>query len=334
MREQSIEPKPVVDRDVANRIGPLGVSIVTGCYRSERFIRRIYDSLARQTTPPLEWIAVIDGKLDGTEDLLRQFALSSGFPIRIVAFPENRGATVAIAEGIRRAEGSFVMILDHDDELVPDGLRLMLDAWQAYTGDRHRLSGVGGRCLDPASGIVIGSPFPSNPCITNELELRHRFRVTGELTGMVRADLLKEHYVACDDFVTNGLVWRRIARKHDGIYLDSPIRIYHRDNPESMTLEGVVRNPAGQFAQIVADSNLSGDYLWLDPMYFLRELWHLVRIARHQSLGPVDVVRRLDSLAMRCAYLGLWLLTPWQRRRDGRKGIIIVKSGGVPHVDR
>ena len=66
-----------------------------------------------------ECLCIDDGSLDGTLGVLNAFAAAPGSPVRIVAFPENRGQAAALWTGLQEARGRFVITLDGDGQNDP-----------------------------------------------------------------------------------------------------------------------------------------------------------------------------------------------------------------------
>ena len=100
------------------------VSVIIAAYRPGEAVHRVIDSLDAQTLPQDEFevIFVDDGSPDDTYARLQGFAATrpnmqvyrienSGWPSR----PRN--------VGIGHARGEYVLFMDHDDSLFPDGLR-------------------------------------------------------------------------------------------------------------------------------------------------------------------------------------------------------------------
>ncbi len=93
--------------------GEFLVSIVVPAYNHEDFIGGALRSCVDQTYQRLEIIIVNDGSKDNTGKICKDFVAADD-RIRYFEHP-NRGAHVAINEGIRIASGSYVAILNSDD---------------------------------------------------------------------------------------------------------------------------------------------------------------------------------------------------------------------------
>ncbi len=93
------------------------VSIILPCYNMGKFIGEALESVAAQTYPHWELIAVDDcGPEDGTREAVEDFA--ARHPTRRVEFirlPENRGVSGARNAGAAAARGELLAFLDPDD---------------------------------------------------------------------------------------------------------------------------------------------------------------------------------------------------------------------------
>jgi len=99
------------------------VSIVTPVYNTDpQWLRRAVDSVRRQTYPRWQLCLADDGSTNArTLEYLRTLA-ADGAAIDVLFGDSNRGIAAASNRALEAAEGEFVALLDHDDELDPDAL--------------------------------------------------------------------------------------------------------------------------------------------------------------------------------------------------------------------
>lgn len=76
----------------------------------------LFNALGAQTEQSWEMIVVIDGDIDGTEDLVED--VRDVLPVRPIVFPENRGRAAALNAGFDAARGE--VLIRCDDDLRPD----------------------------------------------------------------------------------------------------------------------------------------------------------------------------------------------------------------------
>src|SRR5579862_2176323 len=93
----------------------LTISVAMCTFNGERFVSAQLESIATQSRPPDEVVICDDGSSDGTQEIVRKFALSSPFPIRFAVNPRNLGSTKNFEQAISRCEGAIVALADQDD---------------------------------------------------------------------------------------------------------------------------------------------------------------------------------------------------------------------------
>ena len=100
------------------------VSIIVAIYKSEKFLKKLLDSIRGQTYENLEIILVDDGSPDNSGKICDQYCkLDDRF---FVIHKKNGGACDARNKGIEAASGEFVTIIDGDDWLEPDYIEYLL----------------------------------------------------------------------------------------------------------------------------------------------------------------------------------------------------------------
>ncbi len=121
-RFRPVSPAP------APRPRPLpAVSVVMPAYNHARYAGEAIASVIAQTHPPVELIVIDDGSSDATVECCRAALAHAPFPARVIA-RENRGAAATLNQGIERAEGEFVQLLNSDDRLPPQRIATLLAA--------------------------------------------------------------------------------------------------------------------------------------------------------------------------------------------------------------
>jgi glycosyltransferase involved in cell wall biosynthesis len=101
------------------------VSVVIPCDQQTQYLGEAIESVLAQSYPHHEVVVVDDGSTDGVG------AIASRYPsIRCVREP-NGGAAAARNVGIRNSNGDFLVFLDADDRLLPDGIAAGLAVLEA-----------------------------------------------------------------------------------------------------------------------------------------------------------------------------------------------------------
>lgn len=113
-------------------IEPL-VSVIIPVYNAGALLRQALDSLLNQTFPDWEAICVDDGSIDGSGDLLDEYA-GRDFRIKVVHQP-NGGVSSARNCGLEHAVAPYISMLDADDCFAPTALEQLYSCMQAHDCD-------------------------------------------------------------------------------------------------------------------------------------------------------------------------------------------------------
>src|ERR1700758_888725 len=92
------------------------ISAVIPTWNRADLLRSVLANLRSQTRTAEQIVVIDNGSRDESCDIARQYGVD------LIAFPENRGFAIAVNEGIMRARGDWILILNNDVVLQPDWL--------------------------------------------------------------------------------------------------------------------------------------------------------------------------------------------------------------------
>jgi glycosyltransferase involved in cell wall biosynthesis len=98
------------------------VSVALCTYNGAAFLPRQLASIENQTRLPDEVIICDDRSNDGTVDIVRKFAASVPFAVKIILNRENLGSTKNFEQAIRACTGDLIALSDQDDIWYPTRL--------------------------------------------------------------------------------------------------------------------------------------------------------------------------------------------------------------------
>ena len=111
-----------------NGLGKL-VSIIIPAYNVENYIDECLDSLLSQTYSNLEIIVVDDGSKDGTWQHIQSYMDKDD---RVKGFHrENSGVSPTRNFALGQMKGDYLMFVDSDDSLEPEGVEVMVNALES-----------------------------------------------------------------------------------------------------------------------------------------------------------------------------------------------------------
>ena len=284
-------------------------TVFTPTYNRANTLQRVYDSLCGQTYRNFEWLVVDDGSTDDTRAMIAAWQIQATFPIRYI-YQENQGKHIAFNRGVHEAKGELFLTLDSDDACVPTALERLKFHWDSIPGsERHHFSAVTVLCVDE-SGAIHGSQFPSDVTDSDSIEIRYRYRVTGEKWGFHLTAVLRQFpfpEVEGEKFVTEGIVWRAIARHYKTRYVNEALRIYfNNDADQAGRLTKVIPKGQAKGRALYYESVLNQDMVWFKivPGEFLRAAGNYTRYAFHTGCSIGKQVGGLTNIRARL----LWLL--------------------------
>jgi len=187
------------------------LTVLTPAYDRAHTLPRLFDSLLRQGEADFEWLVVDDGSTDGTVALLDDFAVQAPFPVRRVS-QANSGKHVAVNTGVVHAHGGWIFIVDSDDWLTDNALRVVMAALSPVATDAE----VVGLCFRKTDvrGRVLGLPCADLPVPWATVPTVAGRRVRGELAYVFRREAMAAApfpVIAGEKFVPDLYVWNRIG---------------------------------------------------------------------------------------------------------------------------
>jgi GT2 family glycosyltransferase len=96
------------------------VSAIIPTWNRADLLKSILTNLGSQRRIPDQIIVIDNGSTDTSQLIAREFGVD------LIVFPENRGFATAVNEGIRRATGDWILIVNNDVVLEPDWLERLL----------------------------------------------------------------------------------------------------------------------------------------------------------------------------------------------------------------
>ena len=192
------------------------ISVIIPTYNRKHTLQRAIDSVLAQTFKPYEIIIVDDGSKDGTKEWLLQ-----NYPSVQYIHQPNNGVSSARNKGIQISQGSWIALLDSDDEWMPEKLE--------------------------SQSRFIEVNRDSSFCHTNEVWIRNGVRVNqmkkhkkfgGDIfkhcldicrispsSSIIKKDVFEEvgafdeSLTVCEDYD----LWLRVTAKFNILFLDEPL---------------------------------------------------------------------------------------------------------------
>lgn len=101
------------------------ISVIIPIYNTERYLKKCLNSVFLQSLDKnlYEVIAINDGSTDNSLTVLEQF--SKDYNSLKIINQQNNGVTIARKNGVINSKGKYIMFVDSDDYLEPNGLEVL-----------------------------------------------------------------------------------------------------------------------------------------------------------------------------------------------------------------
>jgi len=186
-------------------------SITIRAYNAASTIERALESARAQEFPrdEFEIIVVDDGSTDGTRTLVG--ARSDGPKMRVV-HQKHRGAVAAANRGFVLSRGSYVTLLDADDELLPSFLHVTTARLEA----------------DPNIEFVYTDYYEEVEGVRRLVSVRDIFQTVAVGIVYRRASFNDIGFYRPDIFFAEYDVLLRTANLWQAAHIERPLFVYHR----------------------------------------------------------------------------------------------------------
>jgi glycosyltransferase involved in cell wall biosynthesis len=258
----------------------VAVSVIIPAYNAARWIEATIASVVRQSFGDWEIVVVDDGSKDDTPMLVRGMADSR---LRLIE-QANQGPTSARNRGFAEANGTYVALLDADDEYEPGFLERTVQCLEADASfglvatNQYLVDREGHRSIAFQASKVL--PLCPNPTAVDFCRVRLSERCFPSNTAMVlRRDLIKE-LGGYDPTLWFGeelelvLRWTAVTRL---AYLAEPL-VSHHDRPGSL-VKDLDRSIGGRVHLWKRILRHDPDYLATHKGYSLLRNFCLFRLA-------------------------------------------------------
>ncbi len=265
----------------------LTISILIATYNREDLLQPLFDSIdkAAKQAPGVaaEIVVVDDGSSDGTwKRLESEKEKRSNL---VIYRQENAGRAAALNQTFIHASGEVGFILDSDDLLTENSLKLIHEAWKKVEKD-SKIAGIIGHCLylnGDKEGQIMGDAFPEGIDASDPEELRVHYKVKGDKKEVLRMQLLKENLFPLtpgERRVATSLILNRIGMTQKLILIhEALIHKTYLEGGMSLTIDRT-RAKSPQGSRLVYKEGLHRKR-FKDPKTTLRNATNLVRYNLH-----------------------------------------------------
>ncbi|MCR4923549.1 MAG: glycosyltransferase family 2 protein [Lachnospiraceae bacterium] len=194
------------------------LTVFTPTYNRREYLKRVYDSLLRQSSKDFLWLIVDDGSNDGSGELIRSFEAEKKLKI-VYKYFENGGKMRAHNRGVELCDTELFVCLDSDDYFVEDGVKRILECYEDIKRDPdtdpERVAGIAAYKGESDDRVLYDTHFPRID--HSSLFSLYLKGFKGETTLIYKTKILKEYpfpEIEGEKYVPEDYIYDKIDLKY------------------------------------------------------------------------------------------------------------------------
>lgn len=287
-------------------------TIFTTTYNRYKYLERLYESLKDQTEKDFVWLIVDDGSTDETASLIKSFINEGTLDIEYVYKP-NGGKHTAMKMGFEMTKTPYMVEIDDDDELLPHAIEVFFKEWEAIEkeckfdiaeiralsmNDKGEVSGN----YDPS--VHIGK-LDSNYIEMDWVQKRHFENITSWKMSLIQKvkifDDQDKWLYSKVKLISESVFWNRVARQYNTRYIFEPLRLYHSDAGDSITLSSFSRQKCYNYVfSILIILNELGNLVWKNKRQLLKYLAEYLSCGIAVGISKHTLLYQLRGWRQKC----------------------------------
>lgn len=289
------------------------ITILTPTYNRKNELKKLYDSLKKQSLESFEWLIVDDGSTDETEGEARQWQSEGILKISYIK-KENGGKHTALNLGISVIQTELTFIVDSDDWLPNHAIEVIEKYHKKYR-NYSEICGYSFLRFYP-DGSVNEAFYPENEKIDTYVNARINGRIAGDKAEVFLTEILKKYPFPVfgeERFLPEDLIWVKMSGSYKMVHINECI--YISDYLEGgLTKSGrkmKLKSPRGMMARscvYLKDKNVN-----LKTKMKMALLYDIYRNAvKHEMLTAEEV--STHGLISLCRVPGILLYKVWIKK--------------------
>lgn len=270
------------------------ITVFTPAYNRAKTLPALYESLKRQTDQRFDWLIIDDGSTDETPQLIESYKQEGALDITYIR-RENWGLCKTLNQGVELCKGDIFFRLDSDDYAADNAIERIYHHWH-YVEEDEKICGLVFLKIQTNGEHTGYHPFV-DPIRTNFFEYRSKYKGVGDRAEVVRADVMKKYLIPLygdEKFCPEGLMWNRIAKDYDAVYITEDIYIceYMEGGLTKSVRKNLQRNAKGTthyFSEIFQHE--------ATPFYYVKNAISFWRYAPYNGYGLVKNWKMMPTLA-------------------------------------
>ena len=191
------------------------ITLFTPTYNRAHLLSRLYNSILMQDVIDVEWLIVDDGSIDDTEALIENFKKESIINIRYYK-KSNGGKHTAINFGLQYAKGELFFIIDSDDVLAENALKIIKTHYQSIKNN-DKICGIVGLSQYIDKQEIVGDFFLRDGWEVSFADIYLKYHLKGDKSVAFKTEVLKKYPFPEKQgirFVFEAVVWHEMSKKY------------------------------------------------------------------------------------------------------------------------
>lgn len=187
------------------------ITIFTPTYNRKDYLKKLYNSLIKQTNKNFIWLVIDDGSTDETENLLLEYKKENVIDIDYI-YKQNGGKYTAMNLANELCTTKYICCIDSDDTLLDDAIEIMSMEIHKHPNN-------------------IGIFFPRNKKINvvsgdmDIMDLKFKYN-NAETTILIKKDVALKHQFIINDnekFASEEIIYNMYVQEGKFKFVDYPI---------------------------------------------------------------------------------------------------------------
>ena len=290
------------------------ITILTPTYNRKNELRKLYDSLKKQSLKSFEWLIVDDGSTDETEMEVRQWQ-SEGIVRLSYLKKENGGKHTALNLGISMIQTELTFIVDSDDWLPERAIEIV-----KYYHEKYRyypeICGYSFLRFYP-DGSVNEAFYPEDEKVDTYVNARINGRIAGDKAEVFFTKILRRYPFPVygeERFLPEDIIWVKMSGVYKMVHINECV--YISDYLEGgLTKSGrkmKLKSPRGMMARscvYLEDKNVN-----IETKVKMALLYDIYRNAVKREMLTEEEKASKHVLIFLCRIPGLLLYKVWIKK--------------------
>lgn len=279
-------------------------------------LKRLYDSLVRQTCKDFVWLIVDDSTDSEVLILVGTFLKEDKIAIEYHK-QEHRGKYWAQKKGFSMVNTPYMLDIDDDDELTNDCVEVLMREWKKIEKEgKEHIGMICGNTIN-AKGQLVSYQYEQLYIDSDYIQMEWQWKHPSENLISRRLETIKNVDVFCDKgkwlsekvaLVRESVLWNRIAQKYNCRYVNHPMMIYHTGSHERLSTRCFDAQKCTDyvFSNYSLLNELRGR-LWENPKDMVKYVAEYVACGIAINAGFRNLIGHLEGPTLKCTALLLYL---------------------------